>query len=693
MRVATDVGGTFTDLVYCDYDEATGQTGRIVAVKCDTTPPDFERGVMQAIELAGLPASDIAFFAHGTTVVINALTERKGAKVGLITTAGFRDALEIARGNRPDLFNFVFSKPAPFVPRHLRLEIGERMDHRGRVVAPFDPADLAPIVDHFRAENVEALAICFLHAYANATHEEQAEAEIQRLWPELGSVLSSHRITREWREYERTSTTVLSAYVHPLAQGYLRRLGRQLNATGVRCPVYIMQSNGGVATVRAAGANPINMVESGPASGMLGAIALGQIIGESDLIALDIGGTTAKCALIEKSRARITTDYKLEWSRTNAGYPIKVPVLDLVEIGAGGGSIAWMDPGGKLHVGPRSAGAVPGPAAFGRGGTEPTTTDANLITGRIDPDFILGGRIVPDMDNARRAFAALGQRIGTTVEETARGVIRVANANMVNALKLVSVNKGFDPREFTLMAFGGGGGSHACALARELGIPKVVVPVNAAVFSAWGMLMTDLRRDVVRTRVIGLQPGAAAAIAASYDELAAELAAQFAEDGVSAERLSLIRYADMRYVGQEHSVKIEFPDGRIDTHILARAAERFHVAHEREYSFRLESPVELVNYHLAGLLAVPKPGLPKLQNDERGLEQAVRGRRQVDFDEDGVHDTPIYARERMPVGILLGGPAVIEEPATTIVVPPDHSVEMDAYGNIHISIKERESKS
>jgi N-methylhydantoinase A len=688
MRVATDVGGTFTDLVYCEFDEATGRTGPVVAVKCDTTPPDFERGVLQALALADVPAGAVGFFAHGTTVVINALTERTGARVGLITTAGFRDVLEIARGNRPDLFNYMFVKPAPFVPRRLRLEVRERMDHRGRVVTPLDASGIAPIVERFRAAGVEAVAICLLHAYANAAHEEAVERAVRRLWPDLGSVLASHRITREWREYERTSTTVLSAYVHPAARGYLERLERGLDERGVRAPVHIMQSSGGVATVRAAGANPITMVESGPASGVLGAIALGRIIGERDLIALDIGGTTAKCALVADGRARITTDYRFEGSPTHPGYPIKVPVLDLVEIGSGGGSIAWLDAGGRLHVGPRSAGAVPGPAAYGRGGVEPTVTDANLIAGRIDPGFLLGGRIVPDMANARRAYAALGARLDAGVEETARGVLRVAAAGMVNALKLVSVNRGFDPRGFTLMAFGGGGGLHAAALARELGVARVVVPVNAAVFSAWGMLMTDLRRDLVRTRVLALEPASAEAIAATYGELARELAALFRADGADPARLTVIRYADMRYAGQEHSVKIEFPGGDVTAETVARAAEGFHAAHEREYGFRLDAPVELVNFHAAGLLAVARPALPALAEAGGDPARALRGHRPVDFAERGVHDTPVYLREKLPADAPLAGPAIIEEPATTIVVPPGDAARVDRYGNIHIAIEQ-----
>jgi N-methylhydantoinase A len=693
VRVATDVGGTFTDLVYCEFDQATGRTGKVVAVKTDTTPPQFELGVLTAIEKATLSFRDIASFAHGTTVVINALTERKGAKAGLITTAGFRDVLEIARGNRPDLFNFVFSKPGPFVPRHLRLEVDERMDHKGQVVTPFDPAELPRIVDHFKAESVEAIAICFLHAYANPAHENQAADAVRRLWPEMPSVLASNVITREWREYERTSTTVLSAYVHPLAQRYLGNLSDRLGQSGLDCPIYIMQSNGGVATIASARQNPINMVESGPASGMLGAIALGQVIGETSLIALDIGGTTAKCSLIEGGRARITTDYKFEWSRTNAGYPIKAPVLDIIEIGNGGGSIAWIDSGGKLHVGPRSAGAVPGPAAYGRGGTEPTTTDANLITGRINPQLFLEGQIVPDMDNVRRVFAPIAERFQIAIEESARGVIRVANANMVNALKLVSLNKGFDPRAFTLVAFGGGGGMHAASLARELGIPKVIIPINAAVFSAWGMLMTDLRRDVIRTRLIRVEPSAADTIVGAFEELTEALAQEFEGDGISADRLVFLRYADMRYRGQEHSVKVELPGGIIGPDIIEQAIERFHKAHEREYSFRLSVPVELVNCHLAGMATVPKPDLPRIEAAGRTLDGALVSRRKVDFDEDGVHDARIYSRDRLPVHVALHGPAIIEEPATTTIVLPGQSARLDDYGNIHIDINAGERGS
>ncbi len=681
LRVASDVGGTFTDLVY--YDERSGRFG---AAKADTTPPDFEHGVLDTIHKAKLDPSSIEYFAHGSTVVINALTERKGVKTGLVTTRGFRDVLEIARGNRPDLFNFYFTKPKPFVPRHLRAEVSERIDFKGNTLVPLNLGELVPIVEAFRAEGVEAIAVCFLHSYANPGHEQQAAQEIKRIWPDV-AVVASYEITREWREYERTNTTVLSAYIHPIANSYLTSLEQELRAEGTRGQLYIMQSNGGVATMETAKHNPITMVESGPVSGVLGAIALGQLIGEPNIIALDIGGTTAKCSLVDRLQPRVTTEYRIEWSRTNPGYPITTPVIDIVEIGNGGGSIAWIDSAGSLHVGPQSAGAVPGPAAYGRGGTEPTTTDANLITGRIDPEYFLGGEISPDMDNVRKAFGSLAARLDSQIDDVARGVIRIANANMVNALKLVSLNRGHDPREFTLVAFGGGGSMHAAALAAELNIPRVIVPVNPAVFSAWGMLLTDLRRDYIRTRVTRLDSAAPDDVAAPFAELEDAATREFAADGIDGDRLVLQRFADMRYKGQEHTVKVILPTGTIDAHALSDGVDRFHQAHEREYTYRLSSPIELVNYHLVGFGLVPKPELAKLERTGRQAEAAMRGRRSVDFDTYGVHTSAIYERGLLEPGMDIAGPAIVEEPAATIVLLPMQHATVDEYGNLHIELQ------
>ena len=683
MRVGTDVGGTFTDLVY--YDEASGQFG---SAKANTTAPDYERGVLDTMVKSGLDAAAIDYFAHGTTVVINALTERKGVKTGLVTTRGFRDVLEIARGNRPDLFNFYFTKPKPFVPRHLRAEITERTDYKGNEVVPPALQELGPIVEYFKTQGVEAVAVCLLHSYANPDHELQVAKEVKQLWPEV-AIIASHEITREWREYERSNTTVLSAYIHPIANSYLTSLERELRGKGTEAPLYIMQSNGGVATMQAAKRNPIAMVESGPVSGVLGAIILGKVIGEHNIIALDIGGTTAKCSLVERGQPRMTTEYRIEWSRTNPGYPIKTPVIDIVEIGSGGGSIAWLDEVRSLHVGPKSAGAVPGPAAYGRGGTAPTTTDANLITGRIDPDYFLGGEITPDMDNVRRAFGELAAQLESKIDDVARGVIRIANANMVNALKLVSLNRGHDPRDFTLVAFGGGGGMHAAALAMELKIPEIIIPINPAVFSAWGMLLSDLRRDYIQTSVTRLDSTPPTSVDKLFAELEARAAEDFAVDGVEDDRLVVQRFADMRYLGQEHTVRVPFPSGKVDGDAFRVAVERFHQAHEREYTYRLTSLVELVNYHVVAFGLVPKPELAKLAATGRRPADAMRGKRAVDFDTHGIHTTSIYERNRLEPGMEIGGPAIIEEPATTIVVFPDQQATVDDYGNLRIHARRK----
>jgi N-methylhydantoinase A len=530
IRVATDVGGTFTDLVCFETDTETGKHS-IVTAKTDTTPPDFETGVLNVLTKGQVDPSEVDFLAHGTTVVINLITERKGVKVGLITTKGFRDSLEIARGNRPDFFNLHYQKPIPFVPRYLRRELPGRMSYRGEEIESLDMALLPSILDDFKSEGVAAVAVCFLHSYANFEHEKTAMKEVKRLWPEV-AVVASHQITREWREYERTSTAVLSAYVQPAAEKYLKQLANGLKEKGFKGSPYIMQSNCGVDSLESVSRIPITMVESGPASGFWGAAELGKLINEPNVIALDIGGTTAKCSLIENAQVRIMTNYWIERDGKSAGYPIMVPVVDLVEIGNGGGSIAWVDDYSKLHVGPQSSGAIPGPAAYGKGGIEATTTDANLMLGRINKDYFCGGAINADMESAKSALTKVGDKLGTTAEEAARGIIRIANNNMVNALKLVSLNRGFDPRDFVLVAFGGGGGMHAVALAQELGVKKVIIPAAASVFSAWGMMMSDLRRDHFVTHLVDLTEGAASDIESVFSSVELQAIEQFQTEGI-----------------------------------------------------------------------------------------------------------------------------------------------------------------
>lgn len=685
MRAASDVGGTFTDLVYYAIIPETGRPGSVQVAKADTTPPDFESGVMGAMAKAGLSPADLRFFAHGSTVVINALTERKGARTALITTRGFRDVLEIARGNRPDLFNFNFAKPRPFVERHLRVELDERANYKGEMVRPVDLAPLPALLDRFRAEGVEAIAIAFLHAYANPENEKRVAEAIRAGWPEV-AVLASHEISREWREYERTNTAVLSAYVFPVANGYINRLEQRLAAGGFTGAPYMMQSNGGIATAAAAKANPITMVESGPASGIYAAAYLGRLIEEPNLIVLDIGGTTAKCTLVADGHIKVSTDYYIERDAKNPGYPVQTPVSEIIEIGNGGGSIAWIDAGGKLHVGPQSAGARPGPAAYGRRGTRPTTTDANLVLGRIDPASFVGGEVTPDWAAIDASFAPLCDRLGMEREELARGVIRIANANMTTALRLVSTNKGYDPREFALMAFGGGGAMHAVALAEELKVPKVIIPVNSSVFSAWGMLLTDLRRDYIRTRLTEVAPAQIEAIRAFYAEIEAEAIADFACDtGVEAARAPLFEYrADMRYAGQEHTVNVAFPLDAEDP--ASGAVDAFHEAHEQRFTYRLDAQVQLVNFHVVATVPVDKPELAPRAVTGARLADAVTGSRRVDFDQHGVHDSVIYDGLKLELGMELTGPAVIQEPSVTLPVPPGRKVRIDAFGNYHVQV-------
>ena len=682
LRVATDVGGTFTDLVAFET-HPDGSTS-IRTAKSDTTPPNFEQGVLNVLAKGGVDPAVVDFMAHGTTVVINALTERKGVKVGLITTEGFRDSLEIARGNRPDFFNLSYEKPKPFVPRYLRREVAGRMSYKGEEVAALNLSPLAGIIADFQAEGVEAVAISFLHAYANPAHELAALAELQRLWPSVAAV-AAHQIAREWREYERTNTAVLSAYVQPAAEKYLRKLEAGLKGKGLRAAPYIMQSNCGVDSLDATARIPITMVESGPASGFWGAAELGRLLNEPNVLALDIGGTTAKCSLIENGQVRIMTDYWIERDQRSSGYPIMVPVVDLVEIGNGGGSVAWVDDLGKLHVGPQSAGAMPGPAAYGRGGTNATTTDANLWLGRINRDFFCGGEVVADMAAAKAALDVLAGKLGITTDEAARGIIRIANNNMVNALKLVSLNRGHDPRDFTLVAFGGGGAMHAAALGAELGVKKVVVPAGASVFSAWGMMMSDLRRDYFVTRLASLDHGAGPSIEAAFGEAEAQARGQFSAEGIAEDRVKLLRFGKFRYQNQEHTVEVKLT-GPITDADLAQIAADFHAVYEREYTYRLNAPVEMVGLHVVATAEVGKLQLTPAALGALDPAAALKGQRKVDYALDGVHTATIYDGTLLAPGMRFDGPAVVEDPGTTIVVHPGNRVHIDGFRNLHIEL-------
>ena len=679
MRVASDIGGTFTDLVF--FDEITGKTG---TTKASTTPAAFEGGVADTVVKAEIDAAGISSFIHGSTVVINTLTERKGAKTGLITTKGFRDVLEITRGNRPDLYNMYYEKPKPFVPRRYRLEVRERTSSRGEVVEPLNAEDVKSAVTFFISEGIEAVAVCFLHSYAFPEHERQCGEIIRRTAPEMPVTLSCD-ITREWREYERTTTAVLNSYVQKKTAGYLDSLETSLHAFGVRGSFYIMQSNGGAATFTRGKTAPINMVESGPVGGVIGAAELGRLVDENNIISFDVGGTTAKTSLITEGRPKITTAYKIEWTETFAGYPILSPTVDIVEIGAGGGSVAWTDAGGTLRIGPKSAGAVPGPVCYGKGGTEPTVTDANVLAGRINPDYFLGGEIPLRPDLSEQAVRPLAKALGVGPEEAAMGIIRLADAHMVNAIKLISVRRGFDPRDFTMVAFGGGGAMHAAALARELRLKRVIIPENPGVFSAWGMLVSELRQDFIRTKILRPDETDPAEIEGIFREMEEKALKIMNEQGRNAGDVRFLRFADIRYAGQEHTIKTPLPEGTCGAAAVKQLEKTFRNRHNRSFSFTIDAPVELVNYHLTTLGKVSRPRIKECSPGKKSLQEAVKGERRVNFDELGYHRCPIYERGHLPVEMAARGPLVIEEPSSTTVVFPDQKVYRDEFGFLHIS--------
>ena len=682
MRVATDIGGTFTDLVAVD------DQGKTILTKSHTTPPNFEEGVIKVIQKSGVCPQEIKDFIHGTTTIINALTERKGAKTALITTKGFRDVLEIARCNRPDLFNMVFAKPRPFIPRYLRKEVEERVSFDGKIVTPLNEDDIRTAVEYFKKEKVEAIAVCYINSYANDEHEKRTVELIRKLWPEV-FVTSSIEVTKEWREYERTSTIALNSYVMPVASSYIDNLDRRLKEAGCHAKEYIMQSNGGTTTFEQAKQTPINMVESGPVAGVYGSAILGKMIGERNIIAFDVGGTTAKCSLIDNGEVKVTTEYRIERTESYAGYPIMAPVVDIVEIGNGGGSIAWIDEAGSLKVGPQSAGAVPGPVAYGIGGTEPTTTDACLVTGRLSAENF-DNQV--DMDAVRAAIQEkVGDAFGMDTDEAAMSILRVAEANMYNALKLISVRRGYDPRDFTMVAFGGGGPMHCAYLAKELNIRKVIVPIAAPVFSAWGMLMTDVRHDYIQTNIRRMNEVSAEELNDMWEGLLSQAQEQFEKEDIPKENIVCNYIADMRYMGQEHTVKVNVPPIPWSGETKEEIIQRFHDTHEHFYTFRLtDTPTEIVNLHLVAYGRLTKPELAKIPPQEGPVENAKKEIRKVYFAEDGWMDTPVYLREKLGRGAVLDGPVIVEEAAASAVAAKGQRITVDDYGNLIIETEVQE---
>ncbi len=685
-RIGFDIGGTFTDFILLDESRA-----EIRLHKCLTTPDDPSVGALQGLaELvagAGIDLAQVADIVHGTTLVANALIERRGAKLGLITTAGFRDILEMGTEQRYDIYDLFLQYPEPLVPRRRRLEVAERMDRDGNALIPLDLDQVRAAARKLAADGVEAIAVCFLHAYRNPAHEHAAGEAIRALCPDVAVSLSSEIVAELW-EYQRLVTTCANAFVQPLMSGYVRKLERELWQRGFRGALYLMHSAGGLVSPETARAFPIRLLESGPAGGGLATAYFGKIAGKSEVISFDVGGTTAKACLIEDGRAAIAAEMeaaRVHRFKRGSGLPIKAPVIDMIEIGAGGGSIAAIDEVGLLRVGPHSAGADPGPACYGRGGAEPTVTDANLLLGYYDPAFFLGGRMALDRAAAERALASVGSRLGLTAIQTAWGIHRVVTESMAAAARIHIVEKGRDPRRYAMVGFGGAGPAHAAGVARILGVTEVLIPPASGAASALGFLAAPLSFEQVRSHPLRLDaPDAAETIDTVLNELVRDTRARLVSAGVAEADIVVERSADMRLLGQLHEINVALPESRIaDAGIPAIRA-----AFARAYTERYTSVYEGVAVQMVSLRVRARGPLPELtlaQTGGAGSGKARKGSRPAWFGE-GFVDTPVYDRYSVPVGTNLSGPAIIEEREATTVIAPGDCATVDATGCLRITV-------
>ena len=684
-RLGVDIGGAFTDLV--GYDD---ETGNFIWVKGETTPKNPADGVLNTIEKSKLDMSKVFMVLHGQTLVINSIITRSGAKVGLLTTKGHRDILILQRANRRDIYNFRYKKPEPFVPRYLTVEVKERIGGDGNVIEPLHPEDVRNGLEKLLKEGVESICISFLNSYANPVHEMEAKKIIQEELEKRGleiPITTSYEITREWYEYERTNTAVLNAFVKPKMKTYLNVLEREIKGMGFKGAFYSMLSNGGMASFDFVKEYPIYAVESGPIAGIIGGVAIAELIGEKNVIVLDGGSTTTKAGLVENLTPKVHSEYHVGRDRFNPGYPVKVPVIEIEEVGNGGTSIAWIDAVGNLRVGPKAMGADPGPACYGKGGDQPTVTDAYVINGLINPNYLLGGEMKIYRDLAvKMVKEKIADHYNISVEEAAEGIIKIANENAANAIRIISIQKGYDPRDFSLIAHGGSGPMFAPFIAQDLEINKIVIPaIPPGVFSAWGMLLTDIRHDILSTCVIEVSPENLGVLNEAFSNVDERLLQVFEEEeGISGDKVTIFHYADMRYKGQEHTVKVPLKTGELTERDIPSLIERFHQYHERAYSFRLpESPVQIVNFHGVGVVKVKRPKIYESINDKHSVKEAIKEERKVFINGDYT-TLLVFDRQKIPTSIKIEGPAILEDPTSTVLVLEYQEFVKDKYGNIII---------
>jgi N-methylhydantoinase A len=692
FRVGVDIGGTFTDIVLLAQD------GTVHTKKVSSSVDDYARaiidGLSQVFQDVGLGGPDVEEVLHATTVASNAILELKGARTGLITTKGFRDILEIRNLRMPRLYDIAWQKPPPLVERYLRVVVDERVTIQGEIERALDPVDAEQAVDTLLAAGVEAIAVCLLNSFTNPTHERMIKEVIKRRAPDLPCCIS-FEVLPEIKEYERTSTTVINTYVMPIVARYLATLRAELDRTGIAATLLLMQSNGGLTTAEAAMRTPMHVIESGPAAGVIGAQALARVLRLPNIITFDMGGTTAKASIVERGEVARSLEYQvgggiMMGSRllTGAGYMLKVPAIDLAEVGAGGGSIVWIDAGGSLQVGPRSAGASPGPLCYDLGGTEPTITDANVILGYINPDYLVGGALPLNADSARHVFEeTIARPLGLSPAHAAYGAHQIAASNMIRAIKAVSTERGRDPRDYALFAFGGNGPLFAAGMAEALQMTRLVVPPSPGLFSAFGLLYADVEHHYSRTfrRLLGaVDPGE---LSGAWEQLAREAVAQLQADGFGPEQMRLRKSANMHYQGQTFELTVPVPEGPLDAEALADLIEAFGQEHERTYGHRAgpEEPVEVVNIQVVGQgiaerSRVPDRRSPARHGDGRGLPP----RRAYFGSQVGWLETPVLRRDDLVTP--REGPCIIEEYDATCVVPPKAKAALDAYGDIIIDL-------
>lgn len=680
LVVALDIGGTFTDLVAFDLS-----SGSITQAKSSTTPYDLSVGIRRTLDKSGLPIGEIDAFVHGSTVAINTAIERTGVVTALLATEGARDVYQIGRGNRPESYNFLFKRPTPYVPRRLTFEVVERLNAAGEVITVLDTEDARAAAERIREAGAAATAVCFLHSWANPVHETEMGRILARVLPE-GFHSLSHEILREYREYERTSTTVLNAYIGPRVSRYLQDLETLLAKSGFGGQLLIMQSNGGTMSPATAKRLPVAMMESGPVGGIIAAAEVMRDLDVSDVTAFDMGGTTAKVSLVQDNEPTITHGYYVGGAAS--GHPVMYPVVDIVEVGAGGGSIAWIDEVGGLKVGPRSAGGHPGPACYGQGGTEPTVTDANLVLGRLGADRFLGGEMPLDATAAHEAIRTrVAQPLGMSVEDAALGILRIAIAEMALAVQSVSIGRGHDPRDFTMVAFGGAGPLHAAEIARELHIPRLVVPRVPGHFSALGMLLADLRHDYVRTYYKPLDDCDFKALLGIFEELRRQGDSLLRAEGVAADDISIRLYLDMRYMGQEFPIQTlvdahDLEGG--DRDAIRRAFDRIH---DRRFGHQApDERVEIVNCRLTARGRRRRLSFPALAGAASGT--AAVQRRMILKDAASPQLCAVHDRAELPPGRIVLGPAAVTEYASTTILFENDRLEVLPTGELMIQIGE-----